>query len=143
MAKELSDFGKAFAAARKSRLAGGDDTFEFGGKKYHSYQKGEEKATKYADKTEGAPGLKSSPAPKKNNKWEKIGNTRIDLSDYITKEILQSSINELNTKDDNLAKSISDVKDNITNKENTINTHINEIIEKHKTDIETINHPIS
>ena len=67
MAKELSDFGKAFAAARKSRLAGGDDTFEFGGKKYHSYQKGEEKATKYADKTEGAPGLKSSPAPKKNN----------------------------------------------------------------------------
>lgn len=33
-------FGEAFKAARASRLAGGDsDTFEFGGKKYHSFTK--------------------------------------------------------------------------------------------------------
>ncbi len=45
-APKLSSFGAAFKAARESRLAGkSGDTFEYGGKKYTSYQKGEEPKT--------------------------------------------------------------------------------------------------
>ena len=43
-APKLSSFGAAFKAAREARLSGkGGDTFEFGGKKYHSYQAGEKR----------------------------------------------------------------------------------------------------
>lgn len=39
---KLSGFGSAFKAARQARLSGkAGDTFEYGGKKYTSYQKGE------------------------------------------------------------------------------------------------------
>lgn len=44
-APKLSSFGAAFKAAREARLSGkGGDTFEFGGKKYHSYQAGEKRS---------------------------------------------------------------------------------------------------
>lgn len=31
-----------------------------------------------------------------DNKWEKIGNTRIDLSDYVTKALLQTTVDSIN-----------------------------------------------
>lgn len=40
-----SSFGAAFKAARQARLSGkGGDTFEYNGKQYHSYQKGESRS---------------------------------------------------------------------------------------------------
>lgn len=36
-----TSFSQAFAKARKARLAGGKETFQWNGKTYHSYQKGE------------------------------------------------------------------------------------------------------
>lgn len=42
--KPKQSFGDAFKAAREARLKGGADTFEWNGKKYTSYQKGEQRA---------------------------------------------------------------------------------------------------
>jgi hypothetical protein len=45
--QKVSDFGAAFKAAREARLSGkGGDTFEYNGKQYHSYQKGEKRSEK-------------------------------------------------------------------------------------------------
>jgi hypothetical protein len=49
-----------------------------------------------------------------DGQWEKIGNTRIDLSDYVTKAMLQSAVdtinNTINTKETAINKSISDLE---------------------------------
>ena len=37
-----------------------------------------------------------------DNRWEKIGNTRIDLSDYVTKALLQSTVDSINQAINNL-----------------------------------------
>lgn len=50
-----------------------------------------------------------------NNQWEKIGNTRIDLSDYVTNAVLQAAIDTINATindlEDDLTKAISDLED--------------------------------
>jgi hypothetical protein len=49
-----------------------------------------------------------------DGQWEKIGNTRIDLSDYVTKAMLQSAVdtinNTINTKETAINKSIADLE---------------------------------
>lgn len=49
-----------------------------------------------------------------DGQWEKIGNTRIDLSDYVTKAMLQSTVdtinNTINTKETAINKSIADLE---------------------------------
>ena len=50
-----------------------------------------------------------------DGQWEKIGNTRIDLSDYVTKEMLQTEVDKLNnslsTLQTNLEQTITDLSD--------------------------------
>ena len=53
--------------------------------------------------------------------WEKIGNTRIDLSDYVTTSMLQSAVNTINQT--------------ITNKETSINNTISALETKHDNDV--------
>lgn len=56
-----------------------------------------------------------------DGEWEKIGNTRIDLSDYVTKTMLQSAVDSLNQT--------------ITNKEQLLNQSIEQLLNKHNDDI--------
>ena len=63
-----------------------------------------------------------------DDKWEKIGNTRIDLSDYVTKSMLQSEVDTLN--------------DAITAKEYTFSQSITNLENKHNQDIKSINQNI-
>ena len=68
-----------------------------------------------------------------DDKWEKIGNTRIDLSDYVTKELLQNTIdnitNTINTLRDNTNDSISNLNNVLNNNINTLNNNINNEID--------------
>ena len=56
-----------------------------------------------------------------NDHWEKIGNTRIDLSDYVTKAMLQSAVDTLNQT--------------INNKESALNQALNQAIATHNSDV--------
>ena len=64
-----------------------------------------------------------------NGEWELIGNTRIDLSDYVTKSMLQSTVDTLNQL--------------ITTKENLLNKNLIDLEEKHNQDIQSILDTIS
>lgn len=64
-----------------------------------------------------------------DGKWEKIGNTRIDLSDYVTKSMLQSSIDTINNT--------------INTKETAINRSIADLETKHDQDIQNLQDNIS
>lgn len=59
-----------------------------------------------------------------DGQWEKIGNTRIDLSDYVTKEMLQSEVDTLNNT--------------ITTKETAINQAISDLEDKHDQDVQDL-----
>ena len=59
-----------------------------------------------------------------NEAWELIGNTRIDLSDYVTKSLLQSTVNTLNQL--------------IENKENLLNNAITNLETKHDKDFDDL-----
>lgn len=59
-----------------------------------------------------------------DNKWEKIGNTRIDLSDYVTKAMLQSEVDTLNNT--------------ITEKETALNQAISDLEDKHDQDVQDL-----
>lgn len=65
-----------------------------------------------------------------DDKWEKIGNTRIDLSDYVTKSMLQSEVDTLN---DAIATKDSALNQSITNLENKYNQDIEDINQNIKT----------
>lgn len=56
-----------------------------------------------------------------DGKWEKIGNTRIDLSDYVTKSLLNSTVTSINRT--------------IQNKENTLLNLLAMLENKHNNDI--------
>lgn len=56
-------FAEAFAAARRNRLSGGPDTFEWAGKKYKSYRAGEEPKAKSETKSESKPEAKPASKP--------------------------------------------------------------------------------
>lgn len=82
-----------------------------------------------------------------DGQWEKIGNTRIDLSDYVTKSMLQSAVDTINNTIDiketainksiadleakhdqdvqDLQKDISDLSDTVTQLDTDINQTIN------------------
>lgn len=60
-----------------------------------------------------------------DGKWEKIGNTRIDLSDYVTKALLQSTVDSINQAINNLR----------TQLQNSISS----LKSKHDQDIQDIN----
>jgi DNA repair exonuclease SbcCD ATPase subunit len=59
-----------------------------------------------------------------DGQWEKIGNTRIDLSDYVTKAMLQSEVDILNNT--------------ITAKESALNQTITNLENKHDQDVQDI-----
>jgi hypothetical protein len=59
-----------------------------------------------------------------DNKWEKIGNTRIDLSDYVTKSLLNSTIASVNRT--------------IQNKENSLLNLLTMLENKHNNDIKWV-----
>lgn len=59
-----------------------------------------------------------------DGQWEKIGNTRIDLSDYVTKAMLQSEVDTLNNT--------------INTKETAINQAISNLENKHDQDVQDI-----
>lgn len=64
-----------------------------------------------------------------DGQWEKIGNTRIDLSDYVTKAMLQSEVDTLNNT--------------ITTKETAINKSISDLEAKHDQDVQDLQKDIS
>ena len=64
-----------------------------------------------------------------DGKWEKIGNTRIDLSDYVTKTMLQSAVDTINNT--------------ITTKETAINKSISDLKAKHDQDVQDLQKDIS
>ena len=64
-----------------------------------------------------------------DGKWEKIGNTRIDLSDYVTKTMLQSAVDTINNT--------------ITTKETAINKSISDLEAKHDQDVQDLQKDIS
>jgi len=64
-----------------------------------------------------------------DGQWEKIGNTRIDLSDYVTKTMLQSAVDTINNT--------------ITTKETAINKSISDLEAKHNQDVQDLQKDIS
>ena len=64
-----------------------------------------------------------------DGQWEKIGNTRIDLSDYVTKTMLQSAVDTINNT--------------ITTKETAINKSISDLEAKHDQDVQDLQKDIS
>lgn len=71
-----------------------------------------------------------------DNAWEKIGNTRIDLSDYVTKALLQS---EIDTVNQTITTKESTINQTILDKETAINLSISNLESKHDSDIQDIN----
>lgn len=71
-----------------------------------------------------------------DNAWEKIGNTRIDLSDYVTKTLLQSEIDTINQT---ITTKESTINQTILDKETAINLSISNLESKHDSDIQDIN----
>ena len=59
-----------------------------------------------------------------DGQWEKIGNTRIDLSDYVTKAMLQSEVDTINNT--------------ITTKESALNQSITDLENKHDQDVQSL-----
>ena len=64
-----------------------------------------------------------------DGQWEKIGNTRIDLSDYVTKAMLQSEVDTLNNT--------------INTKETAINQAISNLENKHDQDVQDLQKDVS
>lgn len=64
-----------------------------------------------------------------DNKWEKIGNTRIDLSDYVTKELLQTTVDTINNTINTLSNNTNDSIINLNNRIDTLNDNFNNKID--------------
>lgn len=60
-----------------------------------------------------------------NGEWEKIGNTRIDLSDYVTKSMLQDKIDAINQTIQSLTTSTSQDKSSLQNSINSLQNALN------------------
>ncbi len=67
--------------------------------------------------------------------WEKIGNTRIDLSDYVTKAMLQSAVDTLNNT---ITSKETALNNTIANTETAIKGLISDLENKHDSDIQDI-----
>ena len=63
-----------------------------------------------------------------DGKWEKIGNTRIDLSDYATKSMLQTEVDALNnTISNNKSELLAKHNNDVRALDNRVNTNSNNI----------------
>ena len=67
--------------------------------------------------------------------WEKIGNTRIDLSDYVTKAMLQSAVDTINNT---ITSKETALNNTISVKETAIKGLISDLESKHDSDIQDI-----
>ncbi len=74
-----------------------------------------------------------------DNDWEKIGNTRIDLSDYVTNTQLQSAIDTINNT---ITTKETAINNTITTKETAINNAIAALETKHDNEIQTLSDAI-